>query len=59
LPRAFLISDSDPAEVVVVRLDWDGRQKTWLLTAVEKRRWRGGSGDGARMDTAIVTGRDE
>lgn len=33
-----------------VRLEWDGRAKTWLLTAFEKR----GVGQGTRTDTAKV-----
>jgi len=32
LPRAYVVDDSDPASVAVVRLDWDGRAKTWLVT---------------------------
>ena len=45
LPRAYVVQDGDPASVAVIRLDWDGRQKTWLVTAhpddIEK--WGGAS----------------
>lgn len=34
LPRAYLVHrSSDPASVAVIRLDWDGREKAWLVTA--------------------------
>lgn len=32
LPRAYVIDSSDPANVAVIRLDWNGKQKTWLVT---------------------------
>ena len=43
LPRAYLIQDGDPADVAVIRLDWDGEQKTWLVTAHpdDKGKWSG------------------
>lgn len=34
LPRAYLVRRADaPASVAVIRLDWDGSAKTWLVTA--------------------------
>ena len=33
LPRVYLVKDGEPAHVAVVRLDWDGEQKTWVVTA--------------------------
>jgi len=34
LPRAYLVRRADtPASVTVIRLDWDGKGKTWLVTA--------------------------
>ncbi|MDN5924666.1 MAG: hypothetical protein L0H70_06665, partial [Xanthomonadales bacterium] len=33
LPRALIVQDADPANVAVIRLDWNGQQKTWLVTA--------------------------
>lgn len=43
LPRAYLVQDGDPADVAVIRLDWDGEQKTWLVTAHpdDKGKWSG------------------
>ncbi|MBB4266288.1 PLxRFG domain-containing protein [Roseospira visakhapatnamensis] len=38
--------------MATVRLEWDGRAKTWLLTAYEKRR----SGAGTTTDTAELPG---
>ncbi|MBK1695118.1 hypothetical protein CKO09_10260 [Chromatium weissei] len=32
LPRAYIVDDNDPANVAVIRLDWDGKAKTWLVT---------------------------
>lgn len=32
LPRRYIVADGDPAEVAVVRLDWDGIEKHWLVT---------------------------
>ena len=37
-----------------IRLEWDGKEKQWLLTAFEK-----GSGDKTRTDTLDVTGKDD
>ena len=37
-----------------VRLEWDGKQKHWLLTAFEKR-----AGDSTRTDIADIDGRDD
>lgn len=33
LPRAYIVDDANPASVTVIRLDWDGQQKAWLVTA--------------------------
>ena len=43
LPRAYLVQDGDPSGVAVIRLDWDGEQKTWLVTAHpdDKGKWSG------------------
>lgn len=35
LPRAYVIDSHDPAHVAVIRLDWDGKQKAWLVTAYD------------------------
>jgi len=45
LPQVFIVDDANPAHVAVVRLDWFGEEKTWLLTAYpdEKNKWSGGS----------------
>lgn len=40
---------SDASGQAVVRLEWDGQQKTWLLTAFDSR-----AGSGARTDTAAA-----
>jgi hypothetical protein len=34
-PRLYIVDDADPASVAVVRLDYDGFAKTWLVTAFE------------------------
>lgn len=54
LPRAYIVQDADPANVAVIRLDWDGNQKTWLVTTHpdDKGKW---SGDGKTSRTAVVT----
>ena len=31
-PRAYVVDDADPANVAVIRLDWDGQAKVWLVT---------------------------
>ena len=33
LPRAYVTEKGDPDRVAVIRLDWDGEAKTWLVTA--------------------------
>ena len=34
LPRTYLVRRSDdPASIAVIRLDWNGAEKTWLVTA--------------------------
>ena len=38
LKRLYLVDDAAPANVAVLRLDWDGAEKTWLLTAFEDNR---------------------
>lgn len=35
LPRAYLADGADPANVAVIRLDYDQAEKTWLVTAFE------------------------
>lgn len=35
LPRTYLVHNTDPKRVAVIRLDWDGQQKTWLVTAYQ------------------------
>lgn len=49
LPRAFVVTDHDPAHVVVVRLDWDGMEKTWVVTSFDDEwgKFRG-AGESAR-----------
>lgn len=44
MPRAFLVSDANPADVAVLRLDWDGREKTWVVTSYvdDQGRFAGG-----------------
>jgi len=46
---------ASPTHKAVVRLDWDGRSKTWLLTAFEKN----GSGVDTTTDTAKLAGGDD
>jgi hypothetical protein len=43
LKRAYIVQQSDPSNVTVIRLDWDGQQKTWLVTAHpdDKGKWGG------------------
>ena len=31
--KAFIVTDSRPAEVAVIALDWHGRRKAWVLSA--------------------------
>lgn len=31
--KAFIVSDSQPAEVAVIALDWHGRRKAWVVSA--------------------------
>ena len=54
LPRVFVVQDSDPANVAVIRLDWDGQQKTWLVTAHQddKGRW----GEQGKTSRTTLTG---
>jgi len=54
LPRAHIVQAGEPANLAVVRLDWDGTQKTWLVTAYpdEQGKWSGG-------DKTIGTAADE
>ncbi len=33
LPRAYIVDSSEPANVAIVRLDWNGEERTWLVTA--------------------------
>jgi len=33
LPRSYIVQDGEPSKVATIRLDWDGEQKTWLVTA--------------------------
>lgn len=33
LSRAYIIRRGDPAEVATIRLDWDGREKAWVVTS--------------------------
>ncbi|WP_199259891.1 hypothetical protein [Paracoccus binzhouensis] len=33
LHRRYIIDDSDPARVAVVRLNWDDAEKTWIVTS--------------------------
>ena len=33
LPRAYIVDDANPAHVAVIRLQWNGKQKTWLITS--------------------------
>jgi len=35
VPRAYIVQDGNPAQLAVLRLAWDGEQKTWLVTAHE------------------------
>lgn len=32
-PRAWIVDDSKPAEVVAIRLDWNGQDKTWMVSS--------------------------
>jgi hypothetical protein len=60
LPRAYVVDSHDPAHVAVVRLDWDGHQKTWLVTAFPDAvgKFEGVSADAGsipRGDTSVAT----
>ena len=37
-PRADLADDSDPANVAIIRLEWDGQERTWLITAFDDQQ---------------------
>lgn len=34
LPRAYIVTDEAPAHFAVVRLQWDGQSKAWIVTAI-------------------------
>lgn len=51
LPRAYVVDSVDPAHVAVIRLDWDGKQKTWLVTAYSDAEGKF-AGGGKLSDTA-------
>ncbi len=34
-PRLYIVDDADPANVAVIRLDWDGVDRRWLVTAYQ------------------------
>lgn len=55
VPRAFVVQNADPSNVAVIRLDWDGQQKTWLVTAHpdDDGKW---VGDGKTSRTAVANG---
>lgn len=33
--RLYIVDDADPANVAVIRLDWDGADRRWLVTAYQ------------------------
>lgn len=33
--RLYIVDDADPANVAVIRLDWDGEDRRWLVTAYQ------------------------
>lgn len=35
LPRAYIITADDPSRVAVIRLDWNGEAKAWLVTSFD------------------------
>lgn len=37
-PRAYLLDGSTPPTVAAIRLEWDGQDKTWLVTAFADER---------------------
>ena len=37
-PRADLADDSDPANAAIIRLEWDGQERTWLITAFDDQQ---------------------
>lgn len=51
LPRVFMIDDADPPSVAVMRLDWDGKDKTWIVTAFtdENRGFMRASGERTKV----------
>jgi hypothetical protein len=60
LPRAYIVEEGDPAHVAVIRLDWDGEQKTWLVTSYPDTVGKFGepvvAGSIPRGDTLSATG---
>ena len=38
LSRMYVVLDGDPTEFVTIRLDWDGAEKHWIVTAAEDYR---------------------
>jgi len=38
LKRVYIATDDVPAKVVVIRLDWDGTEKTWIVTSYDDDR---------------------
>jgi hypothetical protein len=38
LPRAYLVTDDDPPHVITIRLDFDGKAKTWVITSFDDDR---------------------
>lgn len=43
VPRAFIVDGASHSNVAVIRLDWDGQQKVWLVTAHpdDEGKWSG------------------
>lgn len=56
LKRAYLVVHPDPAHVLVIRLDWDGRDKTWLVTSFtdDKGKFAGNKGTSDILDSCAA-----
>ena len=53
LPRAYVVDEKNPADLAVIRLDWDGAEKTWLVTSYTDTRGKFAEG-GKTSDTPAL-----
>lgn len=55
--NVYKVLESDDHKALI-RLDWDRKSKTWLLTAFEKKQ-KSGAGSGTIADTAQISGQGD